>query len=139
MASFPSLQDLVKGTGSSLLYSSLVHNVLPSWAGVTLSDSGIPVTRILSCPLFFNCTLHKFDSFLLYLYFNFLHPSRILSFDFLRVRVRDAKPCRFLGHFRPEVGKLEIWELESSSQLEIRRAGDDPMNDLRLFCTLFHL
>lgn len=38
----------------------------------------------------------------------------------------------FLGHFRPEVGKLELWQLDSDHHLQVRRAGDDILNDLRV-------
>lgn len=38
----------------------------------------------------------------------------------------------FLGHFRPESSKLALWQLDSDNHLQFRRAGDDPMNDLRL-------
>lgn len=38
----------------------------------------------------------------------------------------------FLGHFRPESGKLALWQLDSDNHLQFRRGGDDPLNDLRL-------
>eukprot|EP00250_Pteridium_aquilinum_P012832 c20972_g1_i1 orf=656-3202(-) len=38
----------------------------------------------------------------------------------------------FLGLFPPEVGRLELWQLNYNNHLQVRRAGDDPLNDLRL-------
>ncbi|KAI5083930.1 hypothetical protein GOP47_0000099 [Adiantum capillus-veneris] len=38
----------------------------------------------------------------------------------------------FLGHFRPEVGKLELWQLDSDIHLQVRRAGDDTLSDCRM-------
>ncbi|MCO5560028.1 hypothetical protein L7F22_013634 [Adiantum nelumboides] len=38
----------------------------------------------------------------------------------------------FLGHFRPEVGKLELWQLDSDIHLQVRRAGDDPLSEFRM-------
>lgn len=37
----------------------------------------------------------------------------------------------FLGHFRPEIGKLELWQLDSDNHLQVRRTGD-ALNDLRI-------
>ncbi|KAH7286660.1 hypothetical protein KP509_32G016700 [Ceratopteris richardii] len=38
----------------------------------------------------------------------------------------------FLGHFRPDKNKPALWQLDSDNHLQFRRAGNDPLNDLRL-------
>ncbi|KAH7279547.1 hypothetical protein KP509_37G024000 [Ceratopteris richardii] len=38
----------------------------------------------------------------------------------------------FLGHFRPENHKVALWRFDSDHHRQFRRAGDDPLNDLRL-------
>lgn len=37
----------------------------------------------------------------------------------------------FLGHYRPELGKPSLWQLDSDNHLQIRRAKCDPFGDIK--------
>ena len=48
--------------------------------------------------------------------------SFIEYFSIIKLRGHVNIPIRFLGHYRPELGKPPLWQLDSDNHLQVRHS-----------------